>query len=441
MSIQSVPAGVQMLHGKATRKAVIRLMPIIGLIYFMSYIDRTNVSLAKTELAADIGLSTAAFGLGAGLFFLTYALLEVPSNLTMYRVGPRVWITRIAVSWGAVSALMMFVQNEWSFYLLRLLLGAAEAGLFPALMYMVTTWFAQKDRAKVVGWIYLAPSIAMVIGGPVGGALMELDGAFGLHGWQWLFLIEGLATIAVGVFIWFNLPSAPRDAAWLTPAEAEVLERSAIGGEQETANDLRKNLMVAFGRPFIGILALVYFLNQIASAGIIFYTPAIIEDLNVSGSFLIGVVAGTAGIGAVIGALALPRLLGNLQNEAMSLAVPIAGQFVTATAFVLMPNATVRIILIGVAMLFCVGMLPLFWSIAMARMSGIIAAAGLALINTIGLIGGFVGPYLFGLTEASSGDPSSGMAIVIATTAVGLLLVPIVAKSLRREDARTDSTV
>ena len=163
-----------LMHELATRKAMARLLPVLGIAYFMSYVDRTNVALAKTALEADIGLSAAAYGLGAGLFFVSYALLEVPSNLVLYRVGARLWITRIAVTWGAVSAAMMFVQNEWSFYLLRLLLGAAEAGPVPRLMYMVTLWFSQKHRVTMVGLIYTAPCIAIFIGSPMGGALMEL---------------------------------------------------------------------------------------------------------------------------------------------------------------------------------------------------------------------------------------------------------------------------
>src|SRR3954468_1041694 len=188
-----------LVHELATRKAVTRLLPVLGIAYFMSYVDRTNVALAKTALGTDIKLSAAAYGLGAGLFFVSYALLEVPSNLVLYRVGARVWITRIAVTWGAVCAAMMFVQDELSFYALRLLLGATEAGLFPALMYMVTQWFSQKHRVTMVGLIYTAPCVAIFVGSPVGGALMELDGRAGLHGWQWRFLVEGLVTILVGV--------------------------------------------------------------------------------------------------------------------------------------------------------------------------------------------------------------------------------------------------
>ena len=185
---------------------MLRLLPVMFGVYFMSYIDRTNVALAKTALAADVGISAAAFGFGAGIFFISYAFLEIPSNLLMYRVAPRRWIARIAVTWGALSAVMMFVQGDLSFYVLRFLLGAAEAGLYPALMYMVTLWFAQRHRATAVGLIYLAPTIALIVGSPLGGGLMELDGLLGLHGWQWMFLIEGLVTVLVGVLVWFKLP-------------------------------------------------------------------------------------------------------------------------------------------------------------------------------------------------------------------------------------------
>lgn len=176
MAIQSAGDGTSALHRIATHKAMLRLIPLMCAIYFMSYLDRTNVALAKARLAADLGISAGAYGLGAGIFFLGYALLEVPSNLAAHRVGPRRWIARIAVTWGALSASMMFVQGEWSFYTIRVLLGIAEAGLFPALMYMVTMWFAPKDRSVAVGWIYTAPALALVIGNPVGGAFMQMDG-------------------------------------------------------------------------------------------------------------------------------------------------------------------------------------------------------------------------------------------------------------------------
>ena len=222
------------LLARATKKVMARLIPVMCLMYFMSYIDRTNAALAKTHLDADLGISAAAFGLGAGLFFLSYAFMEIPSNLVMFKVGPRLWIVRIAVTWGVLSGLMMFVQGERSFYILRFLLGAAEAGLFPSLMYMVTIWFAQKYRATAIGFLYLAVTIALTVGGPFGGALMELDGLGGLHGWQWMFMLEGLLTVLIGVFTWFKLPETPKDARWLTDAEAEILTEHAIGATPRT---------------------------------------------------------------------------------------------------------------------------------------------------------------------------------------------------------------
>src|SRR5207248_10704545 len=249
-----------------------------GIAYFMSYVDRTNVALAKTALEADIGVGAAAYGLGAGLFFVSYALLEVPSNLVLYRVGPRLWITRIAVTWGALSAAMMFAHNDLSFYILGILLGAAEAGLFPAMMYMVTQWFSQKYRVTMVGLIYVAPCVAIAVGSPMGGALMELNGVAGLRGWQWMFLIEGLVTIAIGALVWFVLPQRPTDAKWLTPEEAAELTDRAVGHDAPSPTRVRGNLRLAFGRPTVLILAATYFVNQAISSGVGFNFPALLQS-------------------------------------------------------------------------------------------------------------------------------------------------------------------
>ncbi|AWT56182.1 MFS transporter [Mycolicibacterium smegmatis] len=434
-SSRAVLSSADELHKRATRKAVLRLLPVMCVVYFMAYIDRTNVALAKTHLDTDVGISAAAFGFGAGIFFISYAFLEVPSNLVMYRVGPRRWIARIALTWGALSALMMFVQGDMSFYVMRFLLGAAEAGLYPALMYMVTLWFAQSYRATVVGFIYLAPTIALVVGGPMGGALMELDSAMGLHGWQWMFLIEGLVTMLVGILVWFKLPQSPTEAKWLTPDEARILSERAAGAHHETVTHLRGNLGKAFGRPFVIVVALIYFFNQITNVGIVFNIPAIVEDLDISGSFVIGLLSGSAGIGATIGVLVVPRLFAWYQREAAAVGILAAATLVTSVLFMLSTSAFARIILIAISMIFVFGTLPLFWSIAMARMSGLVAAASLAFINTIGLIGGFVGPYLFGLAETATHNPSAGFYIVIVSSVIGVALAPVLAHAIRREDS------
>jgi MFS family permease len=425
-----------LVHELATRKAVTRLLPVLGIAYFMSYVDRTNVALAKTALGADIGLSAAAYGLGAGLFFVSYALLEVPSNLILYRVGARVWITRIAVTWGAVSAAMMFVRDELSFYALRLLLGAAEAGLFPAMMYTVTLWFAQKHRVTIVGLIYTAPCVAIIIGSPVGGALMELDGLGGLHGWQWMFLVEGLVTILVGVLVWFTLPGRPTDAKWLTEEQAAELTERAVGQDAPSPTEVRGNLRLAFGRPTVLFLAGIYFINQAIGGGIGFNFPAYIGSLGLKSPFLIGLVAGGGGITALAGVLFFPWLKRRYGHEVKLIGLCAAAVLLILIGFLVSSSPVWSISLVFAANFFALGTLPLFWSVAMSRMSGLMAAAGLAFINMIGIAGGFVGPYVYGLVESATGSLVAPYYVLAAASCVGVALVPALAQSIRREAAR-----
>ncbi|WP_051158962.1 MFS transporter [Tsukamurella sp. 1534] len=429
-------SATELLHRTATRKAMVRLVPILCLAYFMSYVDRTNIALAKTHLQADVGISAAAFGLGAGLFFLTYAFLEVPSNLVMYRVGPRRWIARIAFTWGTVTALMMFVTNDITFYIGRIALGAAEAGLYPAMMFMVTQWFAQQDRARAIGYIYLAATLGIFLGAPMGGALMELDDLAGMHGWQWMFLVEGLLTIVVACVVLAVLPEKPSDAAWLSAAEArELTGRAVLDGEPEH-HSLRGNWKTAFGRSFILLIGAIYFLNQITINGVTFNVPSIIEAMDIEGSFLIGLLSGITGVGGTIGVLLMPRLIKRFTNESYVIGVLALGCAIIASVFLMVPSPLVRIVLIGLLAVLMLGTLPLFWSVAMARMSGLMAAAGLAFINTVGLTGGFVGPYVFGLVESRSGTPVTGFYVVIAVSIAGALLALALYRAVQREDAR-----
>ncbi|MGX5218461.1 MFS transporter [Pseudomonas segetis] len=425
------------IHGLATRRAMVRLIPLMCAIYFMSYLDRTNVALAKSALSADLGISAAAYGLGAGIFFLGYALLEVPSNLLAHRIGPRRWIARIAVTWGALSSAMMFVQGEWSFYLLRVLLGIAEAGLFPALMYMVTLWFAPKDRAIAVGWIYIAPALALVIGNPIGGALMKMDGIGGLHGWQWMFLLEGLPSIIVGVILWFKLPERPRNARWLSKVEAESLEAHALLPGHANPHDYSGHWIQALKRPTTILIGLIYFLNQVAFVGLVFFTPSIIQQMQISSPLTVGLLSSSVGIGFLAGVLILPRIHRKIARDCYCLGLFTCGLIASAVAFTLIDNASARIALFTATAFFAGGVLPIYWAIAMKRLQGIEAAAGLAFINTIGLLGGFAGPYLFGLVEKASGLSSSGFYVILAAAVLGLLLVPALAKAINAETNAT----
>jgi len=410
-----------------------RLIPLMCAIYFMSFLDRTNVAIAKVALSADLGISAAAYGLGAGLFFLGYALLEVPSNLLAHRIGPRRWIARIAVTWGALSSAMMFVQGEWSFYLLRVLLGIAEAGLFPALMYMVTLWFAPKDRAIVIGWIYLAPALALVIGNPIGGALMKMDGIGGLHGWQWMFLLEGLPSIIVGVILWFKLPERPSDARWLTKEEAASLEAHAVLPDHADSHKYSGHWVNALKRPTTILIGLIYFLNQVAFVGLMFFTPSMIQQMQITSPLTVGLLSSSIGFGFLVGVLVLPRIHRKIGRDCYCLGLFTSGLIASSVTFTLINDPAVRIALFGTTAFFAGGVLPIYWAIAMKRLQGIQAAAGLAFINTIGLMGGFVGPYLFGLMEKNTGVSSSGFYVIVIAAMLGLLLVPMLARAINTE--------
>lgn len=421
---------VDATHRRATAKAMARLLPMMCAIYFMSFIDRTNVALAKTALAADLGISAAAYGLGAGIFFIGYALLEVPSNLAAHRYGPRKWIARIAVTWGVLSTAMMFVQGTTSFYVLRVLLGIAEAGLFPALMYMVTLWFAPKDRPVAVGWIYTAPSVALIVGSPLGAALMQLGGRGGLHGWQWMFLLEGVPTVLLGIVLYFTLPDRPTDVRWLSSQEAQALETHAVIDTHGRADLSSAHWIAAIKRPTTILIALIYFLNQVAFVGLYFFTPSIVAQMHVASPLLVGVLSSSVGIGFLVGVLTLPRIHRRVKNECRFLGILTAGVVISACTFIATRNQAAQITLLGITGFFAGGILPSYWSIAMKRLQGVQAAAGLAFINTVGLLGGFVGPYLFGLAEAMTGRSDAGFNIVVAASVLGLILVPLLAKAI-----------
>ncbi|MHA7125228.1 MFS transporter [Janibacter indicus] len=423
------------VHAQATRKAFRRLVPLLMAAYFMAFVDRTNVGLAKSSLEVDAGIDAAAYGLGAGLFFLTYAAFEVPSNLILHRIGAKVWIGRIAVTWGLITMAMMFTSSPAIFYVLRLLLGAAEAGLYPGIMYLITTWFAQKDRAKAVSFVLLAGSIAFIVANPIGGALMKMDGVGGLHGWQWLFVLEGIPTVLLGILIFFVLPNSPSRATWLSDDEASELTRRAVGEEAhvERVGAIVRNAM---SKPFLLTIAAIYFMNQIATYGVIFFVPSIVEAMDVTDSVMIGLISAVVGIGAVIGLLVVPRVLArNPGTEVRLIGYATAGAIVMALAFVAVDNGVAQMIILSATMLFIVGVQPLYWSTLMARLGGVAAAAGLAFVNTIGLTGGFVGPYAFGLAENATGSPSAGLWVLIAATTLGLLCVPLLKVLLATHDA------
>lgn len=407
---------------RLTRLITRKLMPLLMIAYIISFIDRTNIGLAKTHLEADLGISAAAFGLGAGLFFLAYSLCEVPSNLMMHRFGARFWITRIMVTWGLLSAGMAFVQGETSFYVMRVLLGIAEAGFFPGVMLYLTYWFTRRQRAAAMGMFLAAVPVANIVGAPLGGAILELDGAAGLHGWQWMFIVEGLPAVFLAVVVWKLLPNGPRDAKWLSEEQAGRLE-AHLRAEQEAgaAESGTHSFAGVLRDKFIVLAIAIYFCHQIAVYSLTYFLPTIIESWGEMSSLTIGLITALPWVASAAGALLLPRYA---TNAARSRSILVGGLAAMTVGLLIAAVAPAVVALLGfcltAACFFVVQ--PIMFAVPSTRLSGATLAGGIALMNTLGILGGFVGPYVMGLLEEATGSAVSGLWFVAALVAVGAVL-------------------
>ncbi|WP_322064065.1 MFS transporter [Burkholderia ubonensis] len=395
-----------------------KLLPLLIAAYVISFLDRTNIAFAKHSMGVDLGISSAAYGLGAGLFFVTYALFEIPSNLVMHRVGARFWITRIMVTWGALSVAMALVRGETSFYLMRLLLGAAEAGLFPGVMLYLTYWFGREERARATGYFLLGVCVANVVGGPLAGALIGLDGALGLHGWQWLFVIEGIPAILLAFVVWTRLPDRPSTAPWLAPETGRAIER-ALAAEQDAGAASHGGH--AFGAALrdrqIWLAIFVYFCHQLTIYTVIFFLPGIIGASGRFSPFAVGLLTAMPWLAAALGAATLPRFARDSRRArrmlCAGLAVMAAGLVSAASAS---PAVALASICVAASMFFVVQ--SIVFTFPASRLSGSALAGGLGLVNTCGLLGGFVGPTVVGAIEQVTGNAKNGLTLLAAALAV-----------------------
>ncbi|CAG9259943.1 Putative tartrate transporter [Paraburkholderia unamae] len=425
---QTLSAPVERATERALDKLLFRkLMPLLIIVYVISFLDRTNIALAKASIAVDLGISSAAYGLGAGLFFLTYAALEVPSNLIMYKCGAKFWIARIMVTWGLLSAGMAFVQGETSFYVMRLLLGAAEAGLFPGVMLYLTYWFDRKQRVRATGYFLLGVCVANILSGPLGGALLQMQGVLGMHGWQWLFICEGLPAAALAIVVWKHLPNGPASASWLTSDEVREIERrlAADQREEEAAgvNNHRLRQMLADRQIWLAIA--VYFCHQISIYTLIFFLPSVIGTYGKLSPLQVGTLNSVPWIAAAIGAATLPRLA---TTAARCRRLLVAGLLIMAAGLVIGTSSNPVFGMAGFSltalMIFVVqSTLFLFPS---SRLKGQALAGGLAFVTTCGLFGGFFGPSLMGMVEQATGSIQNGLwmiaALLVAAALAGTAL-------------------
>ena len=413
------------------RKVTLRLIPFLFILYIVAWLDRVNVGFAGLQMNADLGFSSAAFGFGSGVFFLGYCLFEVPSNLVLHRVGARRWISRIMISWGAISTAMMFVRTAPTFYVLRFLLGAAEAGFFPGVVYYLSHWYPEGQRARAIAAFMTAVPLSGVIGGPLSGALLTLNGLFGLSGWQWLFLVEGVPAILLGVIVLFYLTDRPETADWLSLAEKDWLVSRLAAERTSRDKVLPVRIFAALTNPTIWHLGIIFLFAAIGFYGYSFWAPLVVKSLTGSSDL---------GVGVILGAISAVTIISMMLNGAHSdrsderplhVALPllISGAGFLGCAVLRQPILAVFFLAL-VPIGHCAAYGP-FWSMPSRFLTGAPAAAGIALVVTIANVGGFVGPTMIGAMKDRFGTHGpafmvlGGCAIVAALLAIGLRRVPV----------------
>ena len=411
------------LLATAVRKAAWRLMPFLLLLYVLAFLDRVNLGYAKPTFLRDTGLGEGAYAFGASVFFVAYALLEVPSNLILSRVGARVWIGATMMAWGLVSAAMTVAWTAPVFYLLRFLLGAAEAGFFPGMIWYLGSWFPARSRGGMFGIFYFGAPLAQIFGGPLSGILLEMTGWRGLRGWQWMFVTEGLLAVAAGAAATAWLTNRPAEARWLSGAERDALESELAAEESAKGGAAGHGVGPALGQARVWRLGLIYGLIQMSVYGVTFYLPSQVAALlgrNIG--LVVGLVSAIPWLFALAAAYAVPRLARWNGRRGVTAGAALA------VAAVGIAVASAHLPALGLAGLCLaaggfIGAQPIFWTFPADELSGGSAAGGIALINSIGAVGGFLAPNLKVLAEGWSGSARAGALALAATTFLGAVLV------------------
>ncbi|HKS52999.1 MAG TPA: MFS transporter [Pseudonocardiaceae bacterium] len=400
------------------RKIALRLVPFLGLLYLINYLDRVNVGFAALTMNADLGLSATAYGLGAGLFFLGYFFFEVPSNIILHRVGARVWIARIMVTWGLVASATAFVEGEISFYLVRVLLGVAEAGFFPGIILYLTYWFPRAQRAKIVSLFVLAVPLSSVIGSPLSTLLIQHgDGVLGFDaGWRFMFFVEGVPAVVAGLLVLALLPSRPRDATWLTEQERTALEAQLAA---EDAREVGREVPIraALTNPRVIALSVVYFGIVFGLYVLAFFLPQVIkgfqQQFQVTLSLVeIGLITAVPYAFASVAMVLWARHSDRTGERARHVAIPAFVGAVAIAAALYMNSPLLVMACITVCAIGVYAAIPVFWQLPNTLLTGVSAAAGIGLINSFGNLSGFLGPYLTGWLQGLTGSFRTGLWVV-----------------------------
>lgn len=399
-----------------------RLVTFLFLLYIVAYLDRINLGFAALQMQQQLGFTDAVYGFGAGVFFAGYFLFQVPSNLVLERVGARRWIAVLMILWGIISASMASVTSVRSFYALRFLLGAAEAGFFPGVILYLKNWFPARARARTVARFMTAAPLSGVVGGPLSGALLGLHHKAGLAGWQWMFLLEGIPAIVLGAVVWAYLVDRPALAHWLTEEQREWLQQTLLA-EANASPESESNALAAFRMGRIWILALVYFGVNTVSYGVSMWLPNLIKSLGGMSNFTIGVLSAIPYVAAAITMVFVGLSSDRSGERRWHAAVPaFAGALAIGLAGGTTSLAT-AVALVSVAVVGVFSMMGPFWAMPTALLSATSAAAGIAFINSVGNLGGFFGPYIIGLVRTSTGQFRGGLLVVAGALAMSGALV------------------
>jgi D-galactonate transporter len=416
-SMTATPVAASPSFEDATfRKVAFRLVPYLFLLYVIAFLDRVNVSYAKLQMSGDLGFSEAVYGFGAGLFFIGYFFLEVPSNLILERVGARMWIARILIVWGLISAAFMFVKTPMQFYVLRFLLGMGEAGFFPGIILYLTYWFPAHRRARMVATFMTAIPVSGVIGGPLSGWIMKsLAGVNGLSGWQWLFVLEALPALVFGFVTMWYLDSGPRTAKWLAPQERDLVAEQ-IEQERRAKQDLggHSHFLDSVRDYKVWVLALIYFSNVIAFYGVSLFLPQLIKEMGITDLVQNGLISAIPWAVAAVAMVVNGRHSDKTFERRWHVAVPgiLAGVGLIIAAYVGTSSIVIAMAALSVT---CAGSLcisPVFWSLPTAFLTGTAAAGSIALINSFGALGGMPGPWLVGVVKDMTGSPANALYIL-----------------------------
>jgi len=396
----------QTLEKNVMRKVMLRLLPFLVLAYFFCYLDRVNLGFAALTMNKDIGLTATAFGWGAGIFFLGYFLCEVPSNLAMQKFGARIWIARIMISWGILSACMAFVEGTVSFVLMRFLLGLAEAGFFPGIILYLTYWFPANYRALIVSRFMFAIPVSLLIGSPLSGWILTFSNNWmGIEGWKWLFILEGIPSVILGIATLFYLTDKPIDAKWLEPSERVWLQ-TQIDEEKASVESVRKySLLESLVHPRVLVLGFVYLTMQIGIYGINMWLPQILKNIGGLSTLQIGFIAAipftAAGIGMLLWGISSDR---NRERKWHLTVALILGAVGLLGSSFFNGNTVMTIVFLSISSIGLYAAMPIFWTIPPMFLTGTAAAGGIALINSIGNLGGFAGPFAVGWIKDSTGN-------------------------------------